>query len=220
MRASMVLSEVDSEPTSVFSGAGGTRWLRSPAAIWAAVFSMRLSGRSVRRMMSAESEPPSSTMAMPTVTQYWVRVLMMSIWSDSDRPMNTTPLTVSLFFPSDSTHLNAATRHGDRAACSTLPPAANRSALLFVSPPVSPLPEALPPSFGTTSTPFRSNPPFASFVTVRSIALVVNGLPNMSSVIWLLAGSLGMDTMELPARPATDGTSGVLTLPVNSPFST
>ena len=213
MRASMMFSDEESEPTSVFSGAGGTRWLKSPAAIWAAVFSMRFSGCNVRRMMSADSDPPSSTMAMPTVMQYWVRVLMMSIWSDSDKPMNTTPLTVSLPLLSASTHLNAATRHGARAACNTPLPTATCFPFVVASVPSAPLSRSL---FGSVPVP----PSTELFATARSTAFVVNGLPYMSSVSWSSVGSFGMETIDAPVSPATDGTRGVLTLPVNSPFST
>ena len=69
IRVSMALSETDSEPTSVFSGAGGTRCVRSPAAIFAAVFSMRFSGDSVLWVISVASRAPSMTMATPTMMQ-------------------------------------------------------------------------------------------------------------------------------------------------------
>ena len=88
MRASIAFSEADSEPTSVFSGALGTRWLRSPAAIFAAVFSMRLSGASVACTTIVPITPPSSTMAMPSIVQYRVSVSAVSMTSLSDRPMN------------------------------------------------------------------------------------------------------------------------------------
>ena len=65
----MALSETDSEPTSVFSDAGGTRCVRSPAAIFAAVFSMRFSGDSVLWVISVASRAPSMTMATPTMMQ-------------------------------------------------------------------------------------------------------------------------------------------------------
>ncbi len=85
--ASIVLSDFASVPTSVPSGASGTRCDRSPAAIFAAVFSMRLSGLNVRCTVIALSTPPSSTTAAPTMTQNRVRLSIMSIWLPSDRPM-------------------------------------------------------------------------------------------------------------------------------------
>ena len=47
MWPSIVLSAADRRPSSVFAGYDGTRWDRSPAAIFEAVFSMSCRGRNV-----------------------------------------------------------------------------------------------------------------------------------------------------------------------------
>ena len=79
MRVSMVFSDMDREPTSVLSGRSGTRWLRSPAAIFAAVFSIRFKGASVLCTRMVPSIAPISTTAMPTIAQNRVNVLAVSI---------------------------------------------------------------------------------------------------------------------------------------------
>ena len=63
--ASIPLSAAPSRPTSVCSGAAGTRWDRSPSAIAAAVVSISRSGRSDRRTAHAPAAAPSSTMPRP-----------------------------------------------------------------------------------------------------------------------------------------------------------
>ena len=63
---SIVFSDADREPTSVFSGRDGSRWDKSPAAIFAAVFSMLLRGESVRAMMRLPMRSARTMMATPT----------------------------------------------------------------------------------------------------------------------------------------------------------
>ena len=113
----MVFSDMDSDPTSVFSGKSGTRWLKSPAAIFAAVFSIRFSGASVLCTTMVPRMAPINTTAMPTMAQNRVNVLDVSIWSLSDNPMNTTPLSLTCPVLVFSLQGSATTRHGDCAAC-------------------------------------------------------------------------------------------------------
>ena len=56
----MTLSAAPSRPTSVDGGPAGTRWVRSPAAIAAAVVSISRSGRSDRRTATQPATEPSA----------------------------------------------------------------------------------------------------------------------------------------------------------------
>ena len=80
MRVSMVFSDMDREPTSVLSGRSGTRWLRSPAAIFfrGGLFNP-LQGRELLCTRMVPSIAPISTTAMPTIAQNRVNVLAVSI---------------------------------------------------------------------------------------------------------------------------------------------
>ena len=60
---------------------------------------------------------PINTTAMPTMAQNRVNVLDVSIWSLSDNPMNTTPLSLTCPVLVFSLQGSATTRHGDCAAC-------------------------------------------------------------------------------------------------------
>ena len=110
IRASMAFNDADSEPISVFSGMAGMRCFRSPAAILAAVFSMRLSGASVPCTTSMPSTPPSRTTAVPTMMQYRVRLDMVSMESPSGSPMKTMLTKLSFCMTRIAT-----TRQGARA---------------------------------------------------------------------------------------------------------
>ena len=113
----MLLSDLASEPISVDSPLSGTRWERSPAAIFAAVFSIRLSGLKVRCTTNAPKEPPSSTTAMLTMMQNRVNVLITSIWSPSERPIYTMPRSWNSPLPDFVRPLRATTRQGHSANC-------------------------------------------------------------------------------------------------------
>ena len=88
----MAFRDAAKEPTSVFSGKLGMRWERSPAAIFAAVFSMRLSGTRVDWINRTEMMPPKRTTTAEMTMQKAVRSCTASSWSLMDRPMKSTPL--------------------------------------------------------------------------------------------------------------------------------
>ena len=83
--ASIRLSESASEPTSSFVPRGGIRRVRSPAAMAAAVSSIRVSGRKARRTANHPSTPTRTRVVSPmtAVSQASCRTVLSTLVSGS-----------------------------------------------------------------------------------------------------------------------------------------
>ena len=91
---SIPLSATPSRPTSVPSGACGTRCDRSPAAMAAAVPSISRSGRIDRRTAQPPARPPTRTMARPDSSRAEAISPVIFCTSPSGRAMTTVPTGV------------------------------------------------------------------------------------------------------------------------------
>ncbi len=92
MWASMALRELPSRPTSVLGFSISTRRDRSPAAIAAAVFSTRASGRKDREMLQVAMKNARTRVSSPTPTTTRTACSITESTGHSGSPMTTTEL--------------------------------------------------------------------------------------------------------------------------------
>ena len=118
----ILLSAADSRPTSVRSGSSGTRWVRSPSAMAAAVCSTLTSGRSERLITTIPPTPISTSTA--STDSGSSRITWWMVWLTSVSEVATTTLLPSSRTTVTTRHedLPSARRHRERVRARAVSP--------------------------------------------------------------------------------------------------